>query len=282
MLYSLSDYESIDVDSFTLSNEVVESIKNLEDIMNIDKKDTFFEKKPKMWNTPKTFVKTSFMQNISEEDKLFNEIRNCLNKMTTTNYDSQKDKIMESIGKCENQSRVVQILCNVAYSNKVFSEIYARLYKELMLKYDFFKEAIPVMLEKYKTDLTGIVYKDPNVDYDEYCVYTKNNDILRASLLFYINLFKHDLINREDLIELIMFILDTMDTNMVLDNRRNEMEEYVEQLFVLCKNINVCLCENFNEMKSRIQKFVDLKNGENVLSMSSRVNFRCMDILDSL
>ena len=38
-------------------------------------------------------------------------------------------------------------------------------------------------------------------------------------------------------------------------------------MFVLCKN--VCLCENFDDMKSRIQKFVDLKNGDNVMSMSS-------------
>ena len=34
------------------------------------------------------------------------------------------------------------------------------------------RRAIPVMLEKYKTDIISIVYKDPNVDYDEYCVNT--------------------------------------------------------------------------------------------------------------
>lgn len=282
MLYSLTDYESINIENFILSEEVMDCLSNLETILNVDKKDTFFEKKPKSWNTPKTFVKTSFMQNISDEDKIFNEIRNSLNKMSLSNYESQKDKILENINKCEDKTRVVQILCNVAYSNKVFSELYAKLYKELTTMYDFFVENIPIMLGKYKNELNTIVYKDPNIDYDDYCTYTKNNDILRASLLFYINLFKYDLLNRDDITELIVFILDTMDTNVVIDNRRNELEEYVEQLFVLCKNVNVHMCGNFEQLKAKIERFSKLKNENEIVSMSSRVNFRCMDIMDSL
>ena len=148
--------------------------------------------------------------------------------------------------------------------------------------YDFFVENIPIMLGKYKNELNTIVYKDPNIDYDDYCTYTKNNDMLRASLLFYINLFKYDLLNRDDITELIVFILDTMDTNVVIDNRRNELEEYVEQLFVLCKNVNVHMCGNFEQLKAKIERFSKLKNENEIVSMSSRVNFRCMDIMDSL
>ena len=70
--------------------------------------------------------------------------------------------------------------------------------------------------------------------------------------------------------------------NKILENRRNEMEEFVEQLFILCKNVNICLCENFDEIKSRIENVSNSKNTGNVVSMSTRVNFRCMDILDTL
>jgi hypothetical protein len=138
------------------------------------------------------------------------------------------------------------------------------------------------MIDSYKMSAVGIIYKDPNVDYDEYCLYTKKNDKMRASLLFYINLFKYGLLKQDDIISLILFLLNTIDENKVIVERRNEIEEYVEQLFVLCKNMNLCLFNNFEEIKTRIEIFSHLKNGGEIVSMSSRVNFRCMDILDNV
>jgi len=285
MYYTINDYENICVDNFELNQSVLDSIISLETVLNLNsekKEQQFFEKKPKHWNNVKTFQKTSFIQNVSEEDKIYNEVRNSLNKLSTNNYDSQSNNIMINVEKCIDKEKIVNTIYNVACSNKVFSELYAKLFKELCTKYECFSVHIPIMLTNYKTKVTNIVYKDPNVDYDEYCTYTKNNDNLRSSLMFFVNLFKHGLLKRDDLVELIMFLLDVMDTNKVLENRRNEMEEFVEQLFILCKNVNICLCENFQEIKLRVENVSNLKNSGNIVSMSSRVNFRCMDILDTL
>jgi hypothetical protein len=284
MYYTISDYENICVDNFELNQSVLDSIVSLENVLNLnsEKKEHFFEKKPKHWNHVKTFQKTSFIQNVSEEDKIYNEIRNSLNKLSVNNYDSQSNNILANVEKCEDKEKIINTIYNVACSNKVFSELYAKLFKELCTKYECFSQHIPMMVSNYKEKVGNIEYKDPNIDYDEYCGYTKNNDILRSSLMFFVNLFKHGLLKRDDLVELIMFLLDVMDTNKVLENRRNEMEEFVEQLFILCKNVNICLCENFDEIKSRIENVSNSKNTGNVVSMSSRVNFRCMDILDTL
>ena len=205
-----------------------------------------------------------------------------MNKLSVNNYDSQSNNILTNVEKCADKEKIINTIYNVACSNKVFSELYAKLFKELCTKYDCFSEHIPMMVINYKGKVGNIEYKDPNIDYDEYCGYTKNNDILRSSLMFFVNLFKHGLLKRDDLVELIMFLLDIMDIHKVLENRRNEMEEFVEQLFILCKNVNICLCENFDEIKSRIENVSNSKNTGNVVSMSSRVNFRCMDILDTL
>ena len=79
--------------------------------------------------------------------------------------------------------------------------------------------------------------------------------------MFFVNLFKHGL-------QLSLFLLDIMDIHKVLENRRNEIEEeFVEQLFILCKNVNICFV-NFDEIKSRIENVSNSKNTGNVVSMS--------------
>ena len=278
MLFQLRDYDNINVDNYELSQTVIDGIRNLESLMNLEKKETFVDprKSAKSWNSapPKNFQKTTFLQNVSEEDKIYNEIRNSLNKLSSSNYDAQMANILVNIEKCEDKDKIVHTIYTIACSNKVFSELYAKLYKELVTKYDYFADAVSTMLDTYKTKLTSIVYKD--------CAYTKTNDSLRASLLFYVNLFKYDLLKRESLVELIMFILDVMETNQVIENRRNEMEEFAEQLFIICKNMDICLCDHFAHIKSKIEGYSKMKNGGGVISVSSRVNFRCMDILDGL
>lgn len=284
MYYTFNDYENISIDNYIMDQSILDNLTALEGILNlnVEKKEHNYERKSKSWNQVKSFQKTNFVQNVSEEDKIYNEIRNSLNKLSANNYEVQSIIIVNNVEKCEDKTKVMETIYNVACSNKVFSELYAKLYKELCEKYHCFRENVSSMLEKYKTDLANIVYKDPNVEYDDYCVYTKNNDKLRSSLMFYVNLFKYDLMKRNDLVDLIIFLLNNMDTNTTIVDHRNEMDEYVEQLFVLCKNMKLCLCEKFDEIKSRLEVFSNLKNGGEVVSMSPRVNFRCMDILDSL
>jgi hypothetical protein len=284
MYYTFNDYENISIDNYIMDQSILDNLTALEGILNlnVEKKEHNYERKSKSWNQAKSFQKTIFVQNVSEEDKIYNEIRNSLNKLSANNYEVQSINIVNNVEKCEDKTKVMETIYNVACSNKVFSELYAKLYKQLCEKYDCFYDNVSSMLEKYKTDLANIVYKDPNVEYDDYCVYTKNNDKLRSSLTFYVNLFKYDLMKRNDLVDLIIFLLDNMDTNKTNIDHRNEMDEYVEQLFVLCKNMNLCLCEKFDEIKSRLEVFSNLKNGGEIVSMSSRVNFRCMDILDTL
>lgn len=284
MYYTLNDYENISIENYIMDQSILDNLTALEGILNlnVEKKEHNYERKSKSWNQVKSFQKTNFVQNVSEEDKIYNEIRNSLNKLSANNYEVQSINVVNNVEKCEDKTKVMETIYNVACSNKVFSELYAKLYKQLCEKYDCFHENVSSMLEKYKTDLANIVYKDPNVEYDDYCVYTKNNDKLRSSLTFYVNLFKYDLMKRNDIVDLIIFLLDNMDTNKTIEDRRNEMDEYVEQLFVLCKNMNLCLCEKSDEIKSRLEVFSNLKNGGEIVSMSSRVNFRCMDILDSL
>lgn len=284
MYYTLNDYENISIENYIMDQSILDNLTALEGILNlnVEKKEHNYERKSKSWNQVKSFQKTNFVQNVSEEDKIYNEIRNSLNKLSANNYEVQSINVVNNVEKCEDKTKVIETIYNVACSNKVFSELYAKLYKQLCEKYDCFHENVSSMLEKYKTDLANIVYKDPNVEYDDYCVYTKNNDKLRSSLTFYVNLFKYDLMKRNDIVDLIIFLLDNMDTNKTIEDRRNEMDEYVEQLFVLCKNMNLCLCEKSDEIKSRLEVFSKLKNGGEIVSMSSRVNFRCMDILDSL
>jgi hypothetical protein len=79
-------------------------------------------------------------------DKDINEIRTILNKMSETNFESQKTviicKINDIIEKDGDDGRAYQdrrqIRFDVACSNKFFAELYAKLYKELSVKFCMF------------------------------------------------------------------------------------------------------------------------------------------------
>ena len=101
MYYTLSDFDNISFESYELSASVIESINILDSILNVnvEKKEHSYEKKQRSWNHTKTFQKTTFIQNVSEEDKIYNEIRNGLNKMSLANYDTQSQNLKEAVEK---------------------------------------------------------------------------------------------------------------------------------------------------------------------------------------
>ena len=139
----------------------------------------------------------------SEIEKIIQEIRISLNKMTDKNYVKQCDEIknkmksimdneeenpeenpeenaqeetgkkVEKIKKEEEWRKVGKILFDIASTNKFFSKIYAQLYLELIEEFALFQEIVDTFIEGFILKLQTIQYVDPDKDYDGYCKYTK-------------------------------------------------------------------------------------------------------------
>lgn len=225
-------------------------------------------------------------------DKLLNDIRICLNKITTKNYDGQKVQIIEYIHNMvaendenllDDMTKVVKSIFDIASTNKYFSELYANLYKELCDKYPDFKTVIDVYITEYKDGIREIIYVDSSVDYDKYCNYNKINDKRKALSLFIVNLMKKNLVNTTEFIDIILYLQDLVFSYIDTPNKLNEVEEITENLFILITNskTDIATQTKWESIVSNLTKCSQLKAKEKP-SISSRAIFKYMDVLDNL
>jgi hypothetical protein len=202
--------------------------------------------------------KPTVMENKEGYEKIINEIRICLNKLTDKNYAKQRDDIFEHIRGIlvfedelskEGLKRVSNALFDIASTNKFFSKIYAQIYAELMNEFSIFSEILGGFLTEFVNKITTIHYVDPDKDYDGYCLYVKSQDSRRATSGFMIHLGlllqerekvaleKTSNFGKEELWKEIERIL--MELTKKLEDfipqvgKLNEVEEIVEILFLI-------------------------------------------------
>ena len=186
--------------------------------------------------------------------------------------------------KKEEIEKLTQAIFDIVSTNKFFSEIYANLYNELINQFDVFKEIFIQYIKTYKESIEHIYYIDPNKDYDGYCLYTKKNDNRKAMTLFIFNMYKNKVLEEGIIIDLLYYFLNKSLEYIDTVNRTNELEEITENIFVITSNIHG-LMDNNDEWKTNILPMIinisQMKFKEHK-SLSNRVVFKYMDIIDSL
>jgi hypothetical protein len=261
----------------------------------IEKKRNFSGNETENWNVGKTFKVTPKIVKEGAE-KIITEIRMALNKFTNKTYDTQCVSIIQliqqiidiDVDSAEEQTyKISKIIFDIASSNKVLSELYAKLYKKLINTFDGFKTNITDLLKNYKQSFDEIYYVDPNKDYDGYCRYTKTNDTRKAMTLFIVNLMCNEVLDEKSIIETIVY-LEQMILKYAEDtSKMNEVEEITENLYILITQ-SISTLKNTEEWIEQIIPTIhDLsklkkENSTKYPSMSNRATFKYMDILDSL
>jgi hypothetical protein len=266
------------------------------------KKSSHSKKEDLSWETIRNFKPTKFDKKEGVE-KLFNDIRICLNKMSTKNYDSQKETIFatleelktmktntESVEKQEpgenpiGLQKIAESIFDIASTNKFYAEIYAKLYKEL-IDYDLvFNEVLVSFLSNYSNSIKDIVYVNPDEDYEGYCQYNKKNDMRKATAVFIVYLMKEGILPVLKVLSLIVSFQEISIQYVDEENRTNEIEEIAEILYLfLEKGITTFLnCKAEWIWKFMITKHINTfakykKNDKK--SITSRAIFKYMDIV---
>lgn len=241
------------------------------------------------WEKP--VFKATVMETKEGIEKQINEIRILLNKITDKNYETQKNAIVAKIKECyvddavsEDLKKVVNVLFDIAKSNKFYSEIYAKLYKELIQTFSIFNDTIEPFIHQFMESLNKLVYVDSNVDYDGYCTYTKINDNRRASITFLVNLLKNDITLPVDILDIVEHFQDLALKYIEEPNRVNEVDEITEVLFIA-----ICMIHSMYRDSTKWQTAILVKI--NTLasykinekpSLSSRTIFKYKDIVDKI
>lgn len=306
MQFKLDDYyKNNEYNNYVLSDDILNKIKELETLIVVnDTKKVKSErirtnKKQEIesdWETIRNFKTTKILDdNINEIDKCLNEIRKTLNKISAKNIDGQLEIVEANVkiilneedNKLENIEKTKKLIINVCCSSKNFSNLFAIIYKKLSDNYDIFSDGINEIIDDYKNNILTIEYVDPDKDYDEYCKYNKKNDLRKTTSLFISNLMKIKLIKKDEYLDLVLYLLSLVEDYSIMENKKNEIEEIIENLYILIVTDFKEICDeqvcrdkvipNINHISNmRKLKLQEYK------SMTNRASFRCMDILDSV
>lgn len=255
------------------------------------------------WINTQSFKPTTIIDKTKPEggtDKIMNDIRCSLNKISNKNYDTNRDVIIRLLNELVEKKReqttidadadadantdLVKIgnnIFDIASTNKFFSEIYAKLYKDISKEFpEIFNSILSIFLEGFTNTMKTICYVDQKDNYDDFCKYNKDNDKRKATSMFITNLVKNDVIHTDVLKNIIVTIQQILDTYMNEENRVNEVEEIIENIYILLTNNVTFLkaCEDTEIMECIIR--LSKSKPKELPSMSSRAIFKCLDIVD--
>lgn len=230
---------------------------------------------------------------------VIDNIRKHLNKISDKTYESLKKNIISDIKKIiadvdinevdkddklmNELNKIGNAIFGIASSNKFYSEMYAKLYKDLMGEFNFMGIILKTNFNNFNSLFKNIEYCDSNEDYDKFCENNKTNEKRRAICYFYVNLMKYNVINKDDIMNIIIELQNDIDNLICEENQKNIVEELSELIYILVTNsVNILdKHESWNETITNITRISNMKNKSNP-SISSKTIFKFMDIIDVL
>jgi len=244
------------------------------------------------WNKMRQFKNTKVEKKEGIE-KSFTDIRVLMNKLSSKNYEIQKDAILsaleepcgqDSCASREDQMRILSIILDIVCGNKFYSELYADLYKELASRFEIFSDSLTQVIDRYSGTLEKIHYVDHNVDYDGFCNYTKTNDSRKANASFIVQLMKKDVLSKDSVVSILCNLIGLLKSYIDEENHVNEFDEITENLFLI-----ITQAKGFIETEPKwatdilpaVQYFAK-QSAKDHKSLSSRAVFKYMDIVESL
>ena len=288
MEYTLEDIEKIKSEGFPLSLEqnILDIITKLSQEVSSPEYTITpqFKKHSDKWVRDKP-VKKKITKN--DFEVCVDNIRTSLNKVTKQTYETQLNVIITNIktilasdySKLDNLELINGIIYNIVSSNNFYSELYAKLYKELIIKYNFIDYYFNNKLRLINENINSIEYCDPDEDYDKFCDINKINEKRRSLILFYVNLMKLDTININNISNLRVYIQEKIKENISLDNKISIVDELANILHMLITNYFTKNLTEFDKITSYLNEIISL-NKSKYPSLSNKAKFKHMDIID--
>ncbi len=245
------------------------------------------------WEQIRTFQATEIAKK-EGIDASIDLIRKHLNKMSDKTYDSLSAKIFEelcNVASDENPSEEVLAECKkvgdavfgIASSNLFYSEMYAKLYKELMARFPFMEGIFNSNFESFGAVFKTIEYCSPDEDYDRFCEINKMNEQRRALSAFYVNLMNMEVISTEAIADITREVQSHFTALSKKEDKKPIVDELSEVIYILVTNGAGKLEDEdcWDEIVSHVENISKMKV-KDAPSITNKAIFKHMDIMDAL
>jgi hypothetical protein len=263
------------------------------------------------WDTILSFQKTELKKKEGIESSIDN-IRSFLNKLTDKTYSTMLANIIKEIDElfkaCNDETsdehntvsvmnRIASSIFTTASSNSFYSEIYARLFQDLMARekesdhaeYSVFRDVFEKNLASFMSLFDTIEYCDPKKNYDKFCDINKANEKRKAMSQFIVNLMKIGIVEKTQVLALMKQIQDLMYSNMRQEGKTNEVDELVENLFIMVKHSHMVFKASADDetvelFKARVEQITEISKLKikSKPSITNKTIFKHLDMLDEI
>jgi hypothetical protein len=279
------------MESLNLSQTTLEIIKKLAKLVgapsyvktpNFQKKNYKNKRHKTDWGTLRNFKVTVIEKKIEGIQADMDILRKFLNKLTDKTYDENTIKIKEKIEKIREDRNNMMIICKyifeIASTNIFYSELYAKLYKDLICDFEEMQELCSKNFNNFIVLFQKIEYVNPDEDYEKFCDLNEENDKRRAMSKFFVNLMKNEVLSNEIMTDFIISLSQNMLEKIKEEGQVKICEEICENLYIL---LNGNLTHFKNEKITENLNFIIKVKKKTMPSLTNKIIFKIMDILES-
>ncbi len=293
LMYSINEINEIRDNGFIfeLSDESLEVINTISEIVGASTyiRTPIFPKKRgrnyKEREIDPNFKATVMIKEVTNVVK----VRSLLNKITDSTYDvifGEINEIIKDVANSENieeLNKVSDFIFLTAGTNKAFSKVYAKMYKDCIDNYNIFQNILNEHVEKHLEKFKKVDVVDPSEDYEEFCALNKINDERRSLSMFISNLYNLNTIDTSVINNIINLLHDNMENNIILENKSGLVIEIAENSSIIIMNSITKLkdTDNWKEIVEYVEKMKTRKH-KDYKSLPSKAIFKYMDIYDKI
>lgn len=244
------------------------------------------------WEAIRTFEAT---QRETREgiDASIDLIRKALNKITDKTYDSLYPQIIEEMDKvvaasatvdtgAEDMEKLSNRIFSIVSETAFYSDMYAKLYYELVKKYTWLRPVLDKTFEEYLSSTKTIAYCSPDDDYDGFCRNNKENSRRQAIGKFFVNISRHECIDPASVADIIEEIQDYMMSLYKQEGKAeivDELSEISGGMIIAGHEDILCKTDNWLSITQNVKEMSGLK-ARDFASLSNKTVFKHMDIMD--
>ena len=220
-------------------------------------------------------------------------IRKALNKITDKTYDNLFPQIIEEMNKVvaassniesgiEDMEKLSNRIFSIVSETAFYSDMYAKLYYELVKKYTWLRPVLDKTFEKYLSSTKTIVYCNSDDDYDGFCRNNKENSRRQAIGKFFVNISRYESIDPAA----VAYIIEEIQSNMMSLYKEEDKAEIVDELSEITSGMIIagyedilCKTDNWHRIIQNVKEISGLK-ARDFASLSNKTVFKHMDIMD--